>query len=93
MHDCYKRLLGFAMEGEARLTVKKRADEEAIRVFAQNIREVLLAAPLGQKAVLGIDPGFRSGCKIVLLDKQGKLRSLNALEGLAEQARQLLNEK
>ena len=61
------------MEGEARLTVKKRADEEAIRVFAQNIREVLLAAPLGQKAVLGIDPGFRSGCKIVLLDKQGKL--------------------
>ena len=73
VHDCQKRLLGFAMEGEARLTVKKRADEEAIRVFAQNIREVLLAAPLGQKAVLGIDPGFRSGCKIVLLDKQGKL--------------------
>ena len=72
-HDCYKRLLGFAMEGEARLTVKKRADEEAIHVFAQNIREVLLAAPLGQKAVLGIDPGFRTGCKIVLLDKQGKL--------------------
>ncbi|MEQ1850319.1 MAG: Tex family protein [Chthoniobacteraceae bacterium] len=73
VQDCYKRLLGFAMEGEARLTVKKRADEEAIRVFAQNIREVLLAAPLGQKAVLGIDPGFRTGCKIVLLDKQGKL--------------------
>ncbi len=73
VHDCQKRLLGFAMEGEARLTVKKRADEEAIRVFAQNIREVLLAAPLGQKAVLGIDPGFRTGCKIVLLDKQGKL--------------------
>ena len=73
VHDCQKRLLGFGMEGEARLTVKKRADEEAIRVFAQNIREVLLAAPLGQKAVLGIDPGFRSGCKIVLLDKQGKL--------------------
>ena len=73
VHDCQKRLLGFAMEGEARLTVKRRADEEAIRVFAQNIREVLLAAPLGQKAVLGIDPGFRTGCKIVLLDKQGKL--------------------
>lgn len=71
--DCYKRLLGFAMEGEARITFKKKADEEAIRVFAQNIREVLLAAPLGQKAVLGIDPGFRTGCKIVLLDKQGKL--------------------
>lgn len=72
-HDCYKRLLGFAMEGEARITFKKKADEEAIRVFAANIREVLLAAPLGQKAVLGIDPGFRTGCKIVLLDKQGKL--------------------
>jgi len=71
--DCYKRLLGFAMEGETRIAVKKRADEEAIRVFAQNAREVLLAAPLGQKAVLGIDPGFRTGCKIVLLDKQGKL--------------------
>lgn len=71
--DCYKRLLGFAMEGETRMTVKKRADEEAINVFANNAREVLLAAPLGQKAVLGIDPGFRTGCKIVLLDKQGKL--------------------
>ena len=72
-HDAYKRLLGFAMEGETRITVKKRADEEAIHVFAQNVREVLLAAPLGQRAVLGIDPGFRTGCKIVLLDKQGKL--------------------
>lgn len=73
VHDCYKRLLGFAMEGEARVTFKKKADEEAIRVFAANIREVLLAAPLGQRAVLAIDPGFRTGCKIVLLDKQGKL--------------------
>jgi len=72
-HDCYKRLLGYAMEGEARLFYKKKADEEAIRVFADNLRELLLASPLGQKAVLGIDPGFRTGCKIVLLDKQGKL--------------------
>jgi uncharacterized protein len=72
-HDAYKRLLGFAMEGEARINFKKKADEEAIRVFAQNIREVLLAAPLGQKAVLAIDPGFRTGCKVVLLDRQGKL--------------------
>jgi len=71
--DCYKRLLGFAMEGESRLTYKKRADEEAIRVFADNLRELLLAAPLGQKVVLAIDPGFRTGCKIVLLDPQGKL--------------------
>jgi uncharacterized protein len=73
VHDSYKRLLGFAMEGEARVTLKKRADEEAIRVFADNLRELLLAAPLGQKNVLGIDPGFRTGCKVVLLDRQGKL--------------------
>ncbi len=73
VQDSYKRLLGFAMEGEARLFFKKKADEEAIRVFADNLRELLLASPLGQKAVLGIDPGFRTGCKIVLLDKQGKL--------------------
>ncbi len=72
-HDCQKRLLGFAMEGEARVAFKKKADEEAIRVFAQNLRELLLAAPLGQRAVLAIDPGFRTGCKVVLLDKQGKL--------------------
>ena len=73
VHDSYKRLLGFAMEGEARVHFKKRADEEAVRVFADNLRELLLAAPLGQKAVLAIDPGFRTGCKVVLLDKQGKL--------------------
>ncbi len=73
VHDCYKRLLGFAMEGEARVHFKKSADEEAVRVFAENLRELLLAAPLGQKAVLAIDPGFRTGCKVVLLDKQGKL--------------------
>ena len=72
-HDCQKRLLGFAMEGEARTFFKKRADEEAIRVFADNLRELLLASPLGQKVTLGIDPGFRTGCKVVLLDKQGKL--------------------
>ena len=72
-HDCQKRLLGFSMEGESRIAFKKKADEEAIRVFAQNLRELLLAAPLGQRAVLAIDPGFRTGCKVVLLDKQGKL--------------------
>ncbi len=73
VQDCFKRLLGFAMEGEARTFFKKRADEEAIRVFADNLRELLLASPLGQKVTLGIDPGFRTGCKIVLLDRQGKL--------------------
>jgi uncharacterized protein len=71
--DCLKRLLGFAMEAEARTFYKKRADEEAIRVFAENLRELLLSSPLGQKNVLAIDPGFRTGCKVVLLDRQGKL--------------------
>jgi len=73
VQDCFKRLLGFAMEGEARTFYKKKADEEAIRVFADNLRELLLASPLGQKVTLGIDPGFRTGCKVVLLDRQGKL--------------------
>jgi uncharacterized protein len=72
-HDCYKRLLAFSMETEARVTLKKRADEEAIKVFADNLRELLLAAPLGRKTVLAIDPGFRTGCKVVCLDQQGKL--------------------
>ena len=73
VQDCYKRLLGFAMEGEARVHFKKRADEEAVKVIADNLRELLLSAPLGQKNVLAIDPGFRTGCKVVLLDRQGKL--------------------
>ncbi|KAF0180579.1 MAG: uncharacterized protein FD164_1796 [Nitrospirae bacterium] len=71
--DCYKRLLCLSMEAELRLATKKRADDEAIRVFAENLRHLLLAAPLGQKRVLAIDPGFRTGCKVVCLDRQGKL--------------------
>jgi uncharacterized protein len=71
--DCLKRLLGFSMEVEARGFYKKKADAEAIRVFAGNLRELLLASPLGRKVTLGIDPGFRTGCKVVLLDRQGKL--------------------
>ncbi len=71
--DCYKRLLSLSMETEVRLSSKKRADDEAIAVFADNLRELLLASPLGQKAVLGVDPGLRTGCKIVCLDRQGKL--------------------
>jgi len=71
--DSYKRLLAPAMETEMRLESKKRADEAGIKVFADNLRELLLAAPLGQKAVMAIDPGFRTGCKVVLLDRQGKL--------------------
>lgn len=71
--DSYKRLLSLSLETEARLESKKAADKEAVRVFADNLRELLLAAPLGQKVVLAIDPGFRTGCKIVVLDRQGKL--------------------
>ncbi len=71
--DSYKRLLSASMETEARLESKKKADTEAVRVFADNLRELLLAAPLGQKRVLGIDPGFRTGCKVVVLDAQGQL--------------------
>ena len=71
--DSYKRLLGPAMETEIRNLAKAKADEEAIRVFAENARQLLLAAPMGQKIVLAIDPGFRTGCKVVCLDQQGKL--------------------
>ena len=73
VQESYKRLLGSAIEVELRLETKKRADAEAIRVFADNLRELLLASPLGGKNVLAIDPGFRTGCKIVCLDRQGKL--------------------
>ncbi len=73
IYDGYKRLLGFAMEAEVRMEAKKLADTEAIRVFADNLRELLLAPPLGEKTVLALDPGFRTGCKTVVLDRQGKL--------------------
>ncbi|PQP35399.1 RNA-binding transcriptional accessory protein [Desulfobacteraceae bacterium SEEP-SAG9] len=71
--DGYKRLLARSMETEVRLHAKERADTEAIKVFAENLRQVLLAPPLGAKRVMGIDPGFRTGCKVVCLDQQGKL--------------------
>jgi uncharacterized protein len=73
VHDSFKRLLGPSIETEARLLTKKRADEAAIIVFADNLRQLLLASPLGQKALLAVDPGFRTGCKVVCLDRQGKL--------------------
>jgi uncharacterized protein len=71
--DSYKRLLQPQMETEMRKFYKERADNEAIRVFAANLRQLLLAPPLGQKTILALDPGFRTGCKVVVLDKQGKL--------------------
>ncbi|MBW1780825.1 MAG: RNA-binding transcriptional accessory protein [Deltaproteobacteria bacterium] len=73
VHDSYKRLLSVAMETDARLETKKRADDAAIKIFAENLRDLLLAPPLGQKRVLAIDPGIRTGCKVVCLDPQGKL--------------------
>lgn len=77
--DCYKRLLKPSMETEVRLFTKKKADEEAIRVFAENLRQLLLAAPLGEKSVLAIDPGFRTGCKTVCLGPQGQLLSYDTI--------------
>lgn len=71
--DAYKRLLEPAIETEFAALSKEKADEEAIRVFAENLRQLLLAPPLGQKRVMGIDPGFRTGCKVVCLDAQGTL--------------------
>jgi protein Tex len=71
--DCYKRLLRPSLETEVRIDSKMKADEDAIKVFCTNLKELLLAAPLGQKNVLALDPGFRSGCKLVVLDRQGKL--------------------
>ena len=73
VHDCYKRLLSLSMEIEMRVETKLKADEEAIRVFADNIRELLLAPPLGQKNLMAVDPGIRTGCKLVCLDRQGKV--------------------
>ena len=73
VRDAYKRLLKPSIETEFAALSKEKADEEAIRVFAENLRQLLLAPPLGQKRVMGIDPGYRTGCKIVCLDAQGNL--------------------
>ncbi len=73
VEDSYKRLLRPSMETELRAELKQRADVEALRVFTENLRELLLSPPLGHKNVLALDPGFRTGCKLVCLDRQGKL--------------------
>ncbi len=77
--DGYKRLLKPSMETEVRVLTRQKADEEAIKVFADNVRQLLLAAPLGQKRLLAIDPGFRTGCKTVVLDAQGNLLENTAI--------------
>jgi uncharacterized protein len=71
--DSYKRLLSLSIETEVRLETKKLADDKAIKVFTENLRQLLLAPPLGQKNIMAIDPGFRTGCKVVILNRQGKL--------------------
>ena len=79
IQDCFARLLSLSMETETRLQTKTRADQTAIEVFAQNVQQLLMASPLGQKHVLAIDPGFRTGCKIVCLDRQGNLLHTDAI--------------
>ena len=73
VRDAYKRLMQPSIENEYKALYKEKADQEAIKVFADNLRQLLLASPLGQKRVLALDPGFRSGCKLVCLDEQGNL--------------------
>jgi uncharacterized protein len=73
LEDAYKRLLSLSMETELRTELKKKADQEAIEVFAENLKELLLASPMGQKSTLALDPGLRTGCKLVCLDAQGNL--------------------
>jgi len=77
--DSYKRLLAPSIETEFRGTSKEKADTEAIRVFAENLRQLLLSAPLGEKRVMGVDPGFRTGCKVVCLDSSGTLLKYTAI--------------
>ncbi len=77
--DSYKRLMRSSIETEVRLATKLEADKEAIRVFSENLKQLLLAPPLGQKNILAIDPGFRTGCKVVCLDKQGKMLDNTAI--------------
>ncbi|NQZ77688.1 MAG: RNA-binding transcriptional accessory protein, partial [Ekhidna sp.] len=79
IRDSYKRLMSVSIETEVRMESKKKADEEAIVVFAENLKQLLMAAPLGQKSVMAIDPGFRTGCKVVCLDRQGKLLEFTAI--------------
>jgi len=89
VEDGCKRLLMPSMETEARLMAKKRADETAIQVFGENLRELLLASPLGEKRLLAIDPGFRTGCKTVVLDRSGKLLHHTVLYATAGSNNQL----
>jgi uncharacterized protein len=87
VHDSYKRLLSRSMETEIRLAAKQKADQKAIAVFARNLKQLLMAPPLGPKRVMGIDPGFRTGCKVVCLDPQGKLLGQDTIHPHANEHR------
>ncbi|MFC1692371.1 Tex family protein [Candidatus Latescibacterota bacterium] len=92
VHDGFKRLLAPSIETEIRKETKKRADDESIKVFADNLRQLLLASPLGRKNVMAVDPGYRTGCKVCCLDSQGKLLLNDTIfphqsEKLAEQSK------
>jgi uncharacterized protein len=93
VHDCYKRLLSVSIETDVRLETKKRADREAIKIFADNLRELLLAPPLGQKGVMAIDPGIRTGCKVACLDPQGKLLKTDTIYPFKSEDAQLSSAK
>ena len=71
--DGYRRLLSLSLETELRSLVRQKAEQEATLVFARNLRELLMAPPLGRRRIMAVDPGFRTGCKVVCLDEQGKL--------------------
>ena len=86
VRDSFKRLIMLSMEVEIRLESKEKADQAAIKVFAENLRQLLLSSPLGEKSVLGIDPGFRTGCKVVCLDRQGKLLYHDVIHLFSEEA-------
>jgi protein Tex len=94
LKDCWNRLLQPGMESEFRMTLKTRADEEAITVFAENLRQLLLSSPLGSKRILAIDPGYRTGCKVVCLDEQGGLQKTDLIfvheTGRVEEAAQII---
>jgi uncharacterized protein len=93
LHDSYHRLLAPSIETEFRSSSKEKADEEAIKVFVENLRQLLLAAPLGQKRVLGIDPGFRTGCKVVVLNENGDLLDYTAIYPHPPQADEFMAKK
>jgi uncharacterized protein len=88
--DAYRRLLQPSLESEFRMALKTKADEESINVFAENLRQLLLAAPLGSKRILAIDPGYRTGCKVVCLDEKGELKK-NDLIYIHENNKRLLD--